>query len=131
MTAVKGGRGSGKAFAAAFSDRVIRVFTPGVSKAVVELSGLEASGTGLAFSANEEVLAGGDEKGRVTMWSLKSARVARTLECGSRPVTDIAFHPSGAGAVAAGHDMTTRVWDLREQKCVQTYRYEGGCCCCC
>ena len=122
VTAVKGGRSSGKVFAAAYSDRMVRVFTLGPSKPVLELPGLEATGTGLSFNATEEVLAGGDEKGLVTLWSLKSGKVARTLDCGAKPVTDIAFHPSGAHAVVAGHDMLTRVWDLREQKCVQTYR---------
>ena len=36
-------------------------------------------------------------------------------------MTQIAFHPSGSFAAVAGHDLTTRVWDLRQGKCVQTY----------
>ena len=123
ITCAKGGRHSGKCFATAWSDKTVRVFTLGVSKAVLELSGLQVPATGLAFNHSEEVLAGGDERGGVTLWSLKQGKVARTIEGGggSKPVTEIAFHPSGAHAVFAGHDMMTRVWDLREQKCVQTY----------
>ncbi len=123
MTCVKGGRQSGKCFASAWSDKIVRVFTLGVTKPVLELTGVPVAGTGLAFNHSEEVLAGGDERGSVTLWSLKQGKVARTIEGGggNKPVTEIAFHPSGAHAVFAGHDMMTRVWDLREQKCVQTY----------
>ena len=123
ITALRGGSTSGKVFASAWSDKKVRVHTLGVSKAVLELSGLESVGTGLAFNMAEEVLAGGDEKGGVTLWSLKQGKVARSFEGGggTKPVTEIAFHPSGAHAVVAGHDMMTRMWDLREQKCVQTY----------
>jgi WD40 repeat protein len=123
VTAIKGGRSSAKCFASAWTDRIVRVFTLGVTKPVLELGGLDSQCTGLAFNHAEEVLAGGDENGGVTLWSLKQGKVARKFENGggSKTVTDIAFHPSGVHAVVAGHDMMTRVWDLREQKCVQTY----------
>lgn len=76
---------------------------------------------GFAFNHSEEVLAGGDEQGNVTLWSLQQGKVARTLEGGPKAATQIAFHPSGSFAAVAGDDLTTRVWDLREKKCVQTY----------
>jgi len=121
VTCTRWGRATGKVFASAYDDSSVKVFAMGVKQPVLNLTGLEAVGTGLAFNPTEEVLAGGDAKGTVTLWSLKQGKVARTLEGGSKTVTNIAFHPSGSFAAVAGHDLTTRVWDLREKKCIQTY----------
>lgn len=124
ITCIKGGRTSGKVFASGWDDKKVRVFMLGskpVPKPLMELDGLDSQVTGLEFNQTEEVLAGGDEKGSVTMWSLKQGKVARTLDGGTKSVTEIAFHPTGAFAAVAGQELTTRVWDLREKKCIQTY----------
>ena len=121
VSCIKGGRGSGKVWATAFNDKSVKVFALGVNKAVLDLGRLDSVGTGLAFNPSEEVLAGGDTSGNVTLWSLQQGKVARTLENGAKTVTEIAFHPSGSFVAVAGHDLTTRVWDLREKKCIQTY----------
>ena len=98
MTCTRWGRATGKVFASAYDDSSVKVFAMGVKQPVLNLTGLEAVGTGLAFNPTEEVLAGGasifaffvsfaqkcictgDAKGTVTLWSLKQGKVARTLE---------------------------------------------------
>jgi serine/threonine protein kinase/WD40 repeat protein len=81
--------------------------------------------TGLAFSPDSALLAGGDENGEITLWSLKPAKELTTLSAGRTAIYGLAFtrdtrrregkqrEEESWLLAAGGNGGTVTIWDLQ------------------
>jgi WD40 repeat protein len=81
---------------------------------VAKLAGHEAVVSALAFSPNGELLASGDDDGRVRLWKRGNNAWSfdRELRGHNESVTAISFTPDGRRLITASGDKTCAQWDL-------------------
>ena len=68
------------------------------------------------------IITTGHPNGMVDMWSPNQKEAVVSMLCHPSAVRDIAFDCSGRHMVTAGTDRTVRVWDIRNYKCLQSYK---------
>jgi WD40 repeat protein len=81
------------------------------SRAVRTLNAHKARILAIAFGPDRMLATSGDD-GKVKLWSLRAARVLRTLASSSGPARALSFSPDGRRIMAAGQDGTILVWSL-------------------
>ena len=69
--------------------------------------------TALGFSHDGRLLATGDKKGTVRVWSLAAGRILRVFSGHSAAITSVAFSPDGSLLLTASKDKQARTWDVR------------------
>ena len=68
----------------------------------------------LAFSPDGTVLASGDLRGVIKLWSIATGRLLRTLPGHTGVVRGLAFSPDGRTLASGSHDGTIRFWRVVE-----------------
>jgi WD40 repeat protein len=76
----------------------------------------------LAFTPAGDLLAGGDDDGRVTLWSVPEGKVTATLPPAGVTVHCLAFSPDGRRLALGDSAGTVTVWDVTSRRPV-TYCY--------
>ena len=78
--------------------------------------------TALKQNPYNALIAAAHPNGMVDMWSPNQKEPIVSMLCHPSAVRDIAFDIEGQYMVSAGTDRTVRVWDIRNFKCLQSYR---------
>jgi WD40 repeat protein len=79
----------------------------------------------LAFRPDGAVLAAGDNRGRVFLWTLADSRPPQILEGHTWTVYGHGFTPDGRRLVTAGADHTARVWDVPTGRQLHVFQWHG------
>jgi WD40 repeat protein len=77
--------------------------------------GADGRFTSVAFSPDGQLLAAGNENGRVRLWTV-GGRLVRVLDGHQGPVWSLSFAPDGKTLATAGQDGTARLWELATGK---------------
>jgi WD40 repeat protein len=87
---------------------------PAAKVPIAKLPGHDAALSALAFSANGQWLASGDDNGRVRLWKRgnNAWALAHELRGHSGSVTAVCFTPDGQRLITASGDNTCAQWDL-------------------
>ena len=78
--------------------------------------------TALKQNPYNAIMATAHPNGMVDMWSPNQKEAVVSMLCHPSAVRDIAFDNEGRHMVTAGVDRTVRVWDIRNYKCLQSYK---------
>jgi WD40 repeat protein/energy-coupling factor transporter ATP-binding protein EcfA2 len=71
----------------------------------------------LALSPSRKILAAGDDRGRVRLWSLDPEKyLGETSEIHQGIVYGLAFNPDGSQLASGGQDSLIRLWDVQSRK---------------
>jgi WD40 repeat protein len=71
----------------------------------------------LGFSPSRKILAAGDDRGRVRLWSLDPEKyLGETSEIHQGIVYGLAFNPDGSRLASGGQDSLIRLWDVQSRK---------------
>jgi WD40 repeat protein len=78
-----------------------------------DASGSLGFGNGLAFSADGEMIASGNDNGTITLWEVSTGRqVGDPLVGHEKWVSSLAFSPDGSLLASGSHDETVILWDV-------------------
>jgi len=105
---------SGRRLASASGDRTARIWDVATQQALavgpLNCIGLAYS---VAFSPDDELVAAGDDSGRVYLWRTDTGEPAhKPLHADDEIVWSLAFSPDGAQIVVGGNDNAARIWDI-------------------
>jgi WD40 repeat protein len=79
----------------------------------------------LTFSPGGDVLAAGDNRGRVFLWTLADSPRPVVLEGHTWTVYGLGFTPDSRRLVTAGADHTARVWDVPTGRQLHVFQWHG------
>ena len=68
--------------------------------------------TALGFSSDGELLATGNAKGTIRVWSIAAGRILRVYSGDTAAITSVAFSPDGSLLLTASEDHEARTWDV-------------------
>jgi WD40 repeat protein len=74
----------------------------------------------VGFSPDGQVLATGEEDGRVRLWNAINGKKLLTLQSHSSSVTSVSWSPDGQILASASDDRTVKLWDVQSEECVRT-----------
>jgi WD40 repeat protein len=77
--------------------------------------------TGVAYSANSQLLAWGGADGMIRLCDAATGREIRTLGPHGSRVTGVSFHPWDSRLASAGEDGTFCIWDITSGKVVKRF----------
>ncbi|MBP9892606.1 MAG: PQQ-binding-like beta-propeller repeat protein [Planctomycetes bacterium] len=77
----------------------------------------------IAISLNGELVATGDEAGKICLWKRSSGQEVRTFEGHRKRIRSLAFSAGGEKLVSGSDDTTARVWEVSSGK--EVVKYEG------
>ena len=66
------------------------------------------------FSPNEEIIATGDDDGKIRLWNADSGKLIRTLEGHTKAVYCLDFSPNGQMLVSGSADNTIMFWQISD-----------------
>ncbi|KFE68617.1 KGGVGR-motif variant AAA ATPase [Hyalangium minutum] len=96
-------------------------------KARFELSGLESSIWGIAFSPDGQILATASADKLVRLWDGHTGTAIRSLEGHTEDVYALAFSPKASLLASVGGEKTVRVWDVEKGEAAFTLEgHEDG-----
>jgi small GTP-binding protein len=98
---------------------------PGV-ELFLKLEGHGGQIWGVAFDPLGEMLASGDDSGKVKLWEARSGRLLRALEGHRDLVRSVAFDPYGSTLASGSDDLTINLWDVRSGKLLRTLAGHTG-----
>jgi serine/threonine protein kinase len=122
---------SGKILASGESDGTVRLWsvqtlqTPH-AQLLETLQGRAEALLSLAFSPDQQTLAGASSGGAVQIWRVADGKLVRTLEGHTGAVFSLAWSPDGGQIVTAGEDKTVRLWDVGKGELVKILRGHTG-----
>ncbi|MAT69556.1 MAG: serine/threonine protein kinase [Planctomycetaceae bacterium] len=107
--------GAGRWVVTGSPDGAALVWDASTGEKLAELAGHDAPVTAVAIAPGGDLLAAGDERGRVQLWSYDSAanqwRGEHWLRNHSRTITALAFAEGGNRLITASGDNSCGVWD--------------------
>ena len=68
---------------------------------------------GIALSADGELLAAGDQDGRISLWDVESGEKLYTVPGHAGLVLRLVFNPEGSQLASAGFDRLAKIWDVK------------------
>lgn len=77
------------------------------------LSGTTFSASAIAFSGDDQLVAGGDLSGKVSLWNAQTGGVKQTFNDHTDVVSTLAFSPDGKLLASGSYDGTVIVWNLQ------------------
>ena len=81
----------------------------------------------LAFSSTAEQIYSGTMGGTVHVWDLSTRKEVGKLQGHSTRVTCLSSDVMGQGMLVTGsEDTRVKVWDIRSQKCIFTFKEHTG-----
>ena len=87
-----------------------------------ELLGHDAGILTASLSPNNRLIASGDRKGTVKIWSVETGREIRSWNYSNKEVTTAMFSPDGKTLATAGQDRTIRLWSTADWKEMGVFR---------
>ncbi|ORX89179.1 WD40 repeat-like protein [Basidiobolus meristosporus CBS 931.73] len=121
VNCLKFGTKSGRVFVSGGNDSLVKVWIVGKSESEMSLSGLRAPVKTVGLDSYELIAGGGTIDGEIKLWDLVRAKAIRTFNASKTAIQSLEFHPFG-GFLASASKSTIKVWDIRERKCIQTYK---------
>ena len=79
----------------------------------------------LAFSTNGELLATGDNQGRVKVWNIQERKVIAQIVGDTTRVDTLAFSPDGRTLVSAGYHGLIKIWAVSDWALLGTLQNRG------
>ena len=118
------GKKYGGLFATGGEDHVVNVWRLGHVHALKTLDSLFTSPvSALVFNTNETKLAAATDGGTIRIYDFENDKVIRTLNGHLTECTSLHFHPFASNyLISTSRDNNLKVWDLRERKCMNTFR---------
>ncbi|MEM6432369.1 MAG: NB-ARC domain-containing protein [Cyanobacteria bacterium P01_D01_bin.115] len=74
------------------------------------------------FSPDGQLLATGDRKGCIQLWSLKLKKYLTTFRGHENDIRSLAFSPQGRTLVSGSEDSTIRLWDIEKYQCLHLFK---------
>jgi WD40 repeat protein len=93
------------------SDGLVTIVRRGRPVQILQRRG--AGVTALGFSQDGSLLATGDDKGTVRLWSLAAGRILRVFSGDTAAITSVAFSPDGSLLLTASKNHEARTWNVR------------------
>ena len=107
-------------------DGVARLWEPSTGQLVASLRGHVGGVTGVALSADSQLLATGGDDGTVRLWQPAAGKLLAILEGHTGAVWGVALSADGRLVASGGADRTARVWEASTGRLVATLVGHSG-----
>ncbi|HRF60815.1 MAG TPA: WD40 repeat domain-containing protein [Fimbriimonadaceae bacterium] len=120
---------SGSRFAASLETRVVRIMDAASGTTIRVLPALPDPAYAVAFSPNGQILATGDERGRITLWNLADGAKIREftrVNTHVRGIQAVNFSADGKTLMSTGKDDVIFLWDTASGKPIRKILGKGA-----
>ncbi|QEG36789.1 WD40 domain-containing protein [Bythopirellula goksoeyrii] len=106
----------GRWIASGGAENELQIWDANTGQPIISLAGHEAPVTSLSFSSDSNMLASGDDRGRILLWQRDPQSgnwsITHQLSGHSRSIVDVAFAQGDRLLVSASGDNTCGIWDV-------------------
>lgn len=120
---------SGSRFAASLETRVVRIMDAATGNTIRALPALPDPAYAVAFSPNGQILATGDERGRITLWNVGDGSKIREftrVNTHVRGIQAVNFSADGKILMSTGKDDIIFLWDTASGKPIRKILGKGA-----
>lgn len=107
---------SGSRFVASLENREIRIYDAKTRMPLKKFVGHPQTAYGIDWCPTTNMLASGDESGRIFFWSVASGKKIREVRTHTRGVQAVSFNKAGTVLVSTGKDDTLRFYQVSTGK---------------